>query len=226
MSTLYAAGLWSSLPNGTLELNKDFAVSFDPKEENGKTVVYVAVNPKAKFNDGTPMDYKALQATWQILKSTEGDFKIVTSGIYGSVEKVERDGDDFKVKVTMTSPYYPLNELFASILHPKMADPKVFNDGFVNNPHPEFGCGPFKLADKGWNSTENTFTVVPNEKWWGEKPVLDRIIFRTLEASAERAAFKNGEIDVASARTSTAYAEVKNVANAELRKGQRLFSGG
>ena len=144
MSTLYAAGLWSSLPNGTLELNKDFAVSFDPKEENGKTVVYVAVNPKAKFNDGTPMDYKALQATWQILKSTEGDFKIVTSGIYGSVEKVERDGDDFKVKVTMTSPYYPLNELFASILHPKMADPKVFNDGFVNNPHPEFGCGPFK----------------------------------------------------------------------------------
>lgn len=49
---------------------------------------------------------------------------------------------------------------------------KVFNDGFVNNPHPEFGCGPFKLADKGWNSTENTFTMVPNEKWWGEKPML------------------------------------------------------
>ena len=226
MGALYAAGLWSSLPNGTLELNKDFAVSFDPKEENGKTVVYVAVNPKAKFNDGTPMDYKALQATWKILKSTEGDFKIVTSGIYSSVEKIERDGDDFKVKVTMASPYYPLNELFASILHPKMADPKIFNEGFVNDPHPEFGCGPFKLADKGWNSTENTFTMVPNEKWWGEKPVLDRVIFRGLEESAKVAAFKNGEVDAVESRTSTSYAELKNTANAELRKGQLLYAGG
>ena len=83
----------------------------------------------------------------------------------------------------------------------KMADPKVFNDGFVNNPHPEFGCGPFKLADKGWNSTENTFTMVPNEKWWGEKPVLDRVIFRGLEESAKVAAFKNGEVDAVESRS-------------------------
>ena len=226
MSSIRAAGLWNITHLGKYELNKDFALSFKPAEEGGKDVVYIELNPKAKFNDGTPIDYKALQSTWKIRKSSDGDYNIISSGIYEYIESVENNGDNFKVKVTMAKPYYPLNEMFDAIFHPGMEDPKVFNDGFVNNPHPEFGCGPFKLADKGWNSTENTFTVVPNEKWWGEKPVLDRIIFRTLEDSAERAAFKNGEIDVASARTSTAYAEVKNVANAELRKGQRLFSGG
>ena len=226
MSSIRAAGLWNITHLGKYELNKDFALSFKPAEEGGKDVVYIELNPKAKFNDGTPIDYKALQSTWKIRKSSDGDYNIVSSGIYEYIESVENNGDNFKVKVTMAKPYYPLNEMFDAIFHPGMEDPKVFNDGFVNNPHPEFGCGPFKLADKGWNSTENTFTMVPNEKWWGEKPVLDRIIFRTLEDSAERAAFKNGEIDAASARTSTAYAEVKNVANAELRKGQRLFSGG
>lgn len=226
MGTIYSAGLWSVTAKGELELNKDFAVSFDQKEEGGNTVVYIEVNKKAKFNDGTPVDYKALQATWNISKSTSGEYKIVSSGIYENVKSVERNGDDYKVKVTMAKPYYPINELFGSILHPGMADPKVFNDGFVNNPHPEFGSGPFKLAANGWNTTEKTFTVVPNEKWWGEKPVLDRIIFRALEDNAVLAAFKNSEIDAASARTATAYADLKNTANAELRKGQRLFSGG
>ena len=68
--------------------------------------------------------------------------------------------------------------------------------------------------------------MVPNEKWWGEKPVLDRVIFRGLEESAKVAAFKNGEVDAVESRTSTSYAELKNTANAELRKGQLLYAGG
>lgn len=226
MSSIRAAGLWNITHLGKYELNKDFALSFKPVEEGGKDIVYIELNPKAKFNDGTPIDYKALQSTWKIRKSSDGDYNIISSGIYEYIESVENNGDNFKVKVTMAKPYYPLNEMFDAIFHPGMEDPKVFNDGFVNNPHPEFGCGPFKLADKGWNSTENTFTMVPNEKWWGEKPVLDRVIFRGLEESAKVAAFKNGEVDAVESRTSTSYAELKNTANAELRKGQLLYAGG
>lgn len=75
MSSIRAAGLWNITHLGKYELNKDFALSFKPVEEGGKDVVYIELNPKAKFNDGTPIDYKALQSTWKIRKSSDGELQ-------------------------------------------------------------------------------------------------------------------------------------------------------
>ena len=226
LSPMYYNGIWQSDPMGKRTLSPEFAKSFDVSEENGVPVVSIELNPQAKFNDGTPIDYKALQATWNILKSTDGDYKIETSGIYGSVGSVERDGDDFKVKVTFATPYFPVNVLFGEILHPALLDKELFNNGFVDNPHPEYAAGPFTIAEGGWNSSEKTLTLTRNEKWWGEKPVLERIIFRQMDSAAERAAFKNDEIDAAPATAAASYKELKDVANTEMRRGVRLFSGG
>ena len=226
LSPMYYNGIWQSDPMGKRTLSPEFAKSFDVSEENGVPVVSIELNPEAKFNDGTPIDYKALQATWNILKSTDGDYKIETSGIYGSVGSVERDGDDFKVKVTFATPYFPVNVLFGEILHPALLDKELFNNGFVDNPHPEYAAGPFTIAEGGWNSAEKTLTLTRNEKWWGEKPVLERIIFRQMDSAAERAAFKNDEIDAAPATAAASYKELKEVANTEMRRGVRLFSGG
>ena len=107
-----------------------------------------------------------------------------------------------------------------------MEDVELFNNGFVDNPHPEYWAGPFTLADKGWDSTAKTFSVVPSDKWWGTKPLLEKIVFTQMESSAARAAFKNDEIDAIGANTSASYTEVKSVAGAELRKGTRLYAGG
>ena len=226
MSPVAYAGLWQGDPMGKRTLAPDFAKSFDVSEENGLPVVSIELNPQAKFNDGTPIDYKALQATWNILKSTDGDYKIETSGIYSSVGSVERDGDDFKVKVTFAKPYYRVNILFGEILHPALLDKNVFNEGFVDNPHPEYAAGPFTIAEGGWNSSEKTLTLTRNDKWWGEKPILERIVFRQMDSAAERAAFKNDEIDAAPATAAASYKELKEVANTEMRRGVRLFSGG
>lgn len=226
LSPVYYNGIWQADPMGKRTLSPEFAKSFDVSEENGVPVVSIELNPVAKFNDGTPIDYKALQATWNILKSTDGDYKIETSGIYSSVGSVERDGDDFKVKVTFAKPYYPVNILFGEILHPALLDKNVFNEGFVDNPHPEYAAGPFTIAEGGWNSSEKTLTLTRNEKWWGEKPILERIVFRQMDSAAERAAFKNDEIDAAPATAAASYKELKEVANTEMRRGVRLFSGG
>ena len=226
LSPVYYNGIWQADPMGKRTLSPEFAKSFDVSEENGVPVVSIELNPQAKFNDGTPIDYKALQATWNILKSTDGDYKIETSGIYGSVGSVERDGDDFKVKVTFAKPYYPVNILFGEILHPALLDKELFNSGFVDNPHPEYAAGPFTIAEGGWNSSEKTLTLTRNEKWWGEKPILERIVFRQMDTAAERAAFKNDEIDAAPATAAASYKELKEVANTEMRRGVRLFSGG
>ena len=226
MSPVAYAGLWQGDPLGKRTLAPEFAKSFDVAEENGLPVVSIELNPQAKFNDGTPIDYKALQATWNILKSTDGDYKVASSGIYSSIASVERDGDDFKVKVTFSAPYYPLNTLFAGIVHPALLDKELFNTGFVDKPHPEYWVGPFTIAEGGWNSTEKTLTLTRNDKWWGEKPILERIVFRQMDSAAERAAFKNDEIDAAPATAAASYKELKEVANTEMRRGVRLFSGG
>ena len=226
MSTIGQAGMWLMDFDGTYTLNKDFAVSFTPGKSGDKIQVAIKLNPKAVFNDGTPINYKALQSTWNIFKSLDNGYNIVSSGIYEFVESVEKTEDDYSVMVTFSKPYYPLQSLFAEILHPAMEDVELFNNGFVDNPHPEYWAGPFTLADKGWDSTAKTFSVVPSDKWWGTKPLLEKIVFTQMESSAARAAFKNDEIDAIGANTSASYTEVKSVAGAELRKGTRLYAGG
>ena len=226
MSTISQAGMWNLDFDGTYKLNTDFAVSFEHSKKDDKIQVAVKLNPKAVFNDGTPITYKALQSTWNIFKSLDSGYNIVTSGIYEFVESVEKGEDDYSATVTFSKPFYPLQSLFSEILHPALEDVELFNNGFVDAPHPEYWAGPFTLADKGWDSTAKTFSVVPNDKWWGTKPLLDKIVFTQMESSAARAAFKNDEIDAIGASTSSTYAEVKNIAGTELRKGTRLYAGG
>ena len=226
MSTIHDAGLWTLDFDGTTTLRKEYAQSFTPGKEGEKVIVKIVLNPQAKFNDGTPIDVKALQATWKTQQKADGEYNIVASDIYGYVESVEAEEDNFHVKVTFSKPFYPLNALFTFILHPALEDPKAFNEGFVDNLHPEWGCGPFTIKDGGFNSSEKTVTVVPNDKWWGDKPVLEKIIFRQMDEPAKKAAFKNDEIDAAAAGTASAYSEFKAVAGTELRKGVRLHVSG
>jgi len=226
MSTISQAGMWNLDFDGTYKLNTDFAVSFEHSKKDDKIQVAVKLNPKAVFNDGTPITYKALQSTWNIFKSLDNGYNIVSSGIYEFVESVEKGEDDYSAIVTFSKPFYPLQSLFSEILHPALEDVELFNNGFVDAPHPEYWAGPFTLADKGWDSTAKTFSVVPNDKWWGTKPLLDKIVFTQMESSAARAAFKNDEIDAAPATAAASYRELKEVANTEMRRGVRLFSGG
>ena len=225
LSPVYAAGAWISKYDGTPVLNTNFVEACEETEENGKQVITYTLNPKAKFNDGTDFDVEAFKTTWQIKRSAKSDYKILTPEMYPQIESVEAvDGDAKKVKVTFSTPYYPLSEIFSLIMHPKMIDVELFNNGFVNNPHSELGAGPFKVEK--WDTSAKVLSLVPNENWWGDKPVLSKINFRQMEAQAARAAFKNGELDAISANTAANYTELNGTAGTETRKGQYLFAGG
>ena len=54
--------------------------------------------------------------------------------------------------------------------------------------------GPFKFQH--FDATAKIYTLVPNEKWWGDKPKLDSIVFRVLDPDAQSGALANGEIDM------------------------------
>ncbi|MDO5750524.1 MAG: ABC transporter family substrate-binding protein [Rothia sp. (in: high G+C Gram-positive bacteria)] len=225
IAPVHAASVWITNFAGEYVLDKNFCLDFSETEENGKQILTYTMNPKANFNDGTPIDVDAFEATWQIQKSSDGDYKIAAVGFYDRVESVEAvGGDKRKVKVTMAEPAYPSTDLFTYFLHPKMKDPELFNNGFNNNLHDELGAGPFKVGKL--DTSAKVLTLVPNEKWWGNKPRLDKIVFREMDPAASRAALKNGEIDALATSSSSTYMEINGTKGTETRKGQHLYAGG
>ncbi|MBT2533642.1 ABC transporter family substrate-binding protein [Arthrobacter sp. ISL-48] len=217
-------GCWKFDFVGKATPNKDFCESVDSEIKDGKQTITIKVNPKATYNDGTPIDIKAFQNTWNILKGSNPDYDIVNSGAYQFVDSVEAGSSDKEVIVKTSQPVYPLDSLFFGLINPNVNSPEIFNNGFNGNLHPEWMAGPFKL-DK-YDSAAKTVTAVANDKWWGTKPVLESVTFRQLESSAQIAAFKNGEIDAMSANTVALYKQVDGTKDSEVRRGQRLFAGG
>ena len=217
-------GCWNFDFDGTATPNKDFCEDVKSEVKDGKQTITIKVNEKATYNDGTPIDVKAFENTWKMLKGENKDIDIVSSGAYEFVDSVKAGSSDKEVVVTTTQPVYPLDALFTGLIHPAVNTPEIFNTGFTGDMHPEWMAGPFKL-DK-YDSAAKTVTLARNDKWWGTKPVLDKVVFRQLESSAAIAAFKNGEIDGVSANTITPYKQLDGTKNSEIRRGQRLFAGG
>lgn len=217
-------GCWNFDFDGTATPNKDFCEDVKSEVKDGKQTITIKVNEKATYNDGTPIDVKAFENTWNMLKGENKDIDIVSSGAYEFVDSVKAGSSAKEVVVTTTQPVYPLDALFTGLIHPAVNTPAIFNEGFTGDMHPEWMAGPFKLDQ--YDSAAKTVTLAQNDKWWGTKPVLEKVVFRQLESSAAIAAFKNGEIDGVSANTITPYKQLDGTKNSEIRRGQRLFAGG
>ena len=98
-------------------------------------------------------------------------------------------------------------------------DAQTFNEGYLKNPHREWGAGPYKVDKFDYNSS--TVSFVPNEKWWGEKPKLDRVTFRQMESQATINAFQAGEIDATDVATKDTLAIAKSMKDVDIRGALR-----
>lgn len=219
-------GCFKSELDGTPVLNKDYCTDVKEDVKDGQQTITYTINPKAVWNDGTPIDVKTFESQWKALNGTNKDFDVPSTLGYDQIDSVTAGKDDREVVVKMKSIYEPYTDLFSlgnstmGFVHPQAdADPQVFNNGFVNDLKPQWRMGPFKLDS--FDNTTKTAIYVPNDKWWGQKPVLSKIIVRAMESNATIPAFKNGEIDATDARTLGRYKQVENVAGTEIRRGQR-----
>src|SRR5215831_7470499 len=90
----------------------------------------------------------------------------------------------------------------------------VFNSGWKD--HFLTTAGPFKF--QSYDATAKTYLFVPNEKWWGNKPKLDSIIFRVIDDDSQPTALANGEIDMMDVGPSADYYnKAKVVPNIDIR---------
>ena len=210
---------------GKPSLNTDYITEYKAETKNGVQTVTFKINPKAKFNDGTPIDIESVRAAHKIFTAPAGEYQVTDAPMWKQVKSVEENGDKFSVKVTMEKPYYPIDGGFviSTFIHPALVDKKLFNDGLVDKPLDKYWAGPFKVEN--WDVSQNSLILTRNDKWWGQKPLLEKISIRSLGEAASLAAFKNSEIDVISASSHNVYADVSKMSNIDIRKGSALGVG-
>ncbi|WP_223849708.1 ABC transporter family substrate-binding protein [Bifidobacterium vespertilionis] len=210
----YMPQLFTYSPDGgTVEPNTDYLTKYEVTSEDPEVVTYT-LNDKATWNDGTPIDYTAFVATWKAMNGEDSNYSPASTDGYRDIASVERGSTDKEVKVTFKTKFYPVETLFSSLLPPQSASADVFTSGWQKNPHSEWAAGPFKVE----SSSDTEVVFVPNEKWWGNKPKLEKVTFRQMEDSAEINAFKNGEIDAAGAGSADKLKTVKSMDNVQIRR--------
>src|SRR5437867_2111037 len=185
--------------------------STDPKQ-----VATYRINPKAVWLDGTPVTWRDFEAGWKADNGSNPAYEVASTQGYDEVESVERGADDREVKVTYAQKYADWQGPFSPLLPASSTStPEAFNKGWIDHPATSAGAFRFDSLDK----TTQTITLVRNEKWWGERAELDRIIFRVIDGGAQIDALANGEIDqVDIGPDVNAYKRAQTLKGIDLRK--------
>ena len=219
LATWYTPQILLMQEDGTPYKNDAYLDDWKFGTSGGKTFINFTINDKAVWNDGAPIDWTAFEATWVANRSYEEGYSPNATDGYKEIESVTKGKTDKQVVVTFKGEFAWPQMLFTRVLHPKVNTPAIFNEGFIENPHAEWGAGPYTITNFDING--GTVVFEPNEKWWGEKPLLDKVTFRQLDRSASINAFKNGEIDMASTNTKDRLAQVAGMKDVVTYRAQQ-----
>src|SRR5262249_55473874 len=101
--------------------------------------------------------------------------------------------DDLTVEVSTKEPFGPILRsmalVYAGIVSP--AAVQKLGEGFSRAP---VGTGPFKFVE--WKTASHV-TIERNADYWGDKPPLDRVIFKVVpEEGARMIALQTGDADM------------------------------
>lgn len=229
-TTLTGSRIWSWYnpvaitysPTGEVQINKDYYTGATAKTVGGKQVVTITINPKAQFNDGSPIDWHAIESTWKVANGSNKNFQVGSTNGYDQIESVRKGTDDRQAVITFSTPYTAWPALFSNFINPKAATVANFNGAYSNKLEPQWGAGPYTVSSYDPNSKKIVFTR--NPKWWGRKGKLDKRIYLDYpNAQAQVNAYKNGQLDYTSVSTPEDLSEVKNVKGAQIRQGGSPF---
>ncbi len=156
--------------------------------EDGRSITYT-IKDEATWSDGEPIGADDLIFTYETFINE--DFDIASRSGYDLITKAEKVSDK-AATFTFKEPFAPYKSLFTPILPAHELEgeniDKVWNDEIT------VASGPFEF-DK-WNKGQDA-TIKRNENYWGEKAILDEIIFRFIEDSNSQVqALRGGEIDM------------------------------
>jgi len=154
------------------------------------TKVRFKLRPGVKFHDGTPFNAAAVKFTFD--RALRGTPPARWASLAGSLDGAEVV-DDLTVDVITKEPYGPILRTLA------MYCMGIVSPTAVQKMGPDFsrapvGTGPFKFVE--WKT--NTHVIIErNPDYWGDKALVDRVIFKVLpEEGARMIALQTGDADM------------------------------
>lgn len=187
---------------------------------SGKLSVEFNLNPKATWNDGTKISLADFVATAKACNGDDTSFNCATTDGYDQIESITQGATENDIEVNFKTTYPDWKAIFSN--GPQRADSvataDVFNNGWKTlEGHDGWFSGPYKVGSV--DLTNQIITLVQNPLWWGDKPKLDRVIFRVVPAAAVPAAYVNNEIDAFDIGIDAdALARAQSVTTGDIRK--------
>ncbi|MDD2421934.1 MAG: ABC transporter substrate-binding protein [Heliobacteriaceae bacterium] len=150
-------------------------------QEAGKVWLF-HLRKGVKFHDGTLFNAAA------VVYSYSERSNVIKAGTL-PVTKVEAV-DDYTVKFTCQQPV-PLDTYLTHVAWPVAGPGSIDSAGNFVNP---VGTGPFKLVKQ---TKSQEIVLERNADYWGEKPQLDRVVFKVIpDASTRTLALTAGDVDM------------------------------
>jgi len=181
-------------PDFTLKLDTDFMVSAELTKSDPETIT-MKIKPEAKWDDGSDINADDFIYLWEALNGkAHPDYDVASSTGYEDIQSVTGSDAGKTVTVVFANKFADWKSLFDNILESKIMKtlPGGWNTG-LDKALP-FSGGPFKVGEF---KAGDSLSLVRNDKYWGPKAKLDKIIFRFLpESTTQPAALQNGEVQL------------------------------
>ena len=156
-------------------------------------VVTYEINPKAMWSDGTPITWQDFYWQWKATNGTDKAYRSSGSQrLRGHREGRARQGRSGSASSPSSTSSPTGSHCSRRCTRPPRTRIRR-SSTTAGRMRSLPSAGPFKLGSI--NRTSQTITLVRNDKWWGDRAKLDRIVFRVIDPDAQIDALANGEID-------------------------------
>jgi peptide/nickel transport system substrate-binding protein len=183
-------------PDFTVQLSGEFMDSAELTSEDPQTVVY-KIKQNAVWSDGTPVTADDFIFWWENCNETNKKADCVSTTGYKDIESVEGSDGGKTVTTVYKNKFADWKSLFSQYIipaHYTKEQPGGWNTGLDKNPEKIPSAGPFIVESY---TPGQSLTLARNDKYYGTKPHLDKIVFRYLpESTTQPAALQNNEVDM------------------------------
>ena len=171
--------------------NPDFVADL-AVEHGDRTVVTLDLVERAVWGDATPITAADWVATWRAASGQVPDLRFASSDGWERVAEVREGANPRQVVVTFhdVDPDWAQPLVAGPLPAATLATADAFTWGaFEDGRH----TGPFLVTHV--DTVQGLVTLERNPLWWGDRPKLDTIMFRTVPEEALAAAFQHNELD-------------------------------
>lgn len=177
--------------NGGWRVDTDYATSVKVTDKSPLTI-QVKLNRKAVWQGGTAITSKDMVAFWKAQNGDDKDFVVSSTEGYEDISEIKTGDDPYAYEVVFSEPTaeWPLY-IYPHLPAKVSKSDKLYNRGFTRSA--PSSNGPFMVTTI--DAKTGTVTEKPNPRWWGKKPKLKSIVWRTAAPDVQAKAYAANELD-------------------------------